>query len=74
MFTDNFATIGLDFKIRTVTLHEKTIKLQLWDTGDQERFRTIDSTYYRGCRGVLIGESLLMSESNFGLLVRPHHI
>ncbi|KAI4971445.1 hypothetical protein ZWY2020_002359 [Hordeum vulgare] len=41
-FTTSFiTTIGIDFKIRTVELDGKQIKLQIWDTAGQERFRTI---------------------------------
>ncbi|KAI5017028.1 hypothetical protein ZWY2020_037406 [Hordeum vulgare] len=41
-FTTSFiTTIGIDFKIRTVELDGKRIKLQMWDTAGQERFRTI---------------------------------
>ncbi|KHG15713.1 Ras-related RABE1c -like protein [Gossypium arboreum] len=31
----------IDFKIRTIELDAKRIKLQIWDTAGQERFRTI---------------------------------
>ena len=57
-FTDDtytesgFSTIGVDFKIRTIELDEKTIKLQIWDTAGAERFRNITSAWsglYRGC-------------------------
>ena len=39
-FTSSFiTTIGIDFKIKTMTIDGKRVKLQLWDTAGQERFR-----------------------------------
>jgi len=54
-FTPSFiTTIGIDFKIRTIELDGKRIKLQIWDTAGQERFRTITTVYYRGAMGILL--------------------
>jgi|EP00944_MAST-04C_sp_MAST-4C-sp1_P012422 Ras-related protein Rab-1A len=54
-YTESYiSTIGVDFKIRTINLDGKTIKLQIWDTAGQERFRTITSSYYRGAQGIII--------------------
>jgi len=54
-YTESYiSTIGVDFKIRTITLDGKTIKLQIWDTAGQERFRTITSSYYRGAHGIIV--------------------
>ncbi|CAI0472601.1 unnamed protein product [Linum tenue] len=54
-FTTSFiTTIGIDFKIRTIELDQKRIKLQIWDTAGQERFRTITTAYYRGAMGILL--------------------
>eukprot|EP01105_Mastigella_eilhardi_P027236 TRINITY_DN82_c0_g2_i2.p1 TRINITY_DN82_c0_g2~~TRINITY_DN82_c0_g2_i2.p1 ORF type:complete len:205 (-),score=67.94 TRINITY_DN82_c0_g2_i2:190-804(-) len=54
-YTESYiSTIGVDFKIRTIELDNKTIKLQIWDTAGQERFRTITSSYYRGAHGIIV--------------------
>ena len=37
----HITTIGIDFKIRTINLDGKNVKVQIWDTAGQERFRTI---------------------------------
>jgi len=48
-FTESFvSTIGVDFKIKTIPLSNgKTVKLQIWDTAGQDRFKTIVSSYWR---------------------------
>ena len=48
------STIGVDFRIKTVDVAGKKVKLQIWDTAGQERFRTITSSYYRGAHGIMI--------------------
>lgn len=54
-FTPSFiTTIGIDFKIKTIELDGKRIKLQIWDTAGQERFRTITTAYYRGAMGIML--------------------
>ncbi|CDO95906.1 unnamed protein product [Kluyveromyces dobzhanskii CBS 2104] len=54
-FTPTFiTTIGIDFKIKTVDINGKRVKLQLWDTAGQERFRTITTAYYRGAMGIVL--------------------
>jgi small GTP-binding protein len=64
VFSASFiATIGIDFKIKTVTLKtqagvEKQVKIQVWDTAGQERFRTITSAFYNGAEAIIIGVCL----------------
>jgi Ras-related protein Rab-8A len=41
-FKDNYvATIGVDFKVKTLEINNKRIKMQIWDTAGQERYRNI---------------------------------
>ena len=54
-YTESYiSTIGVDFKIRTIELDGKTIKLQIWDTAGQERFGKMKSPYYRGAHGIIV--------------------
>ncbi|KAK6106353.1 Uncharacterized protein BM_BM5972 [Brugia malayi] len=52
--TTFISTIGIDFKIKTIELKGKKIKLQIWDTAGQERFHTITTSYYRGAMGIML--------------------
>ncbi|KAL3648591.1 Ras-related protein rabc1 [Castilleja foliolosa] len=45
----------MDFKVKHVTIGGKKLKLAIWDTDGQERFRTLTSSYYRGAQGIIIG-------------------
>ena len=56
VFVDNYiTTIGLDYKLKHVQLDSgETIKVQLWDTAGQDRYRTIAKNYYKGSQGILL--------------------
>ena len=55
IWSDTFVpTIGVDFKVKTVQVDNKNIKMQIWDTAGQERFRTVISTYFRGSHGLFL--------------------
>ncbi|ORX85488.1 ras-domain-containing protein [Basidiobolus meristosporus CBS 931.73] len=47
-------TIGVEFGARFITVDNKSIKLQVWDTAGQESFRSITRSYYRGAAGALL--------------------
>jgi len=52
--TTHLTTIGIDFKIKTIDVDGKKIKMQIWDTAGQERFKTITQTYYKGAMGIIL--------------------
>ncbi|XP_028101758.1 ras-related protein RABC2a isoform X2 [Camellia sinensis] len=45
---------GVDFKIKQLTVGGKRLKLTIWDTAGQEKFRTLTSSYYRGAQGIVL--------------------
>ena len=48
-------TIGLDYRLKTMTLQSgKEVKLQIWDTAGQDRFRSITKNYYKGSHGIIL--------------------
>lgn len=51
---DQAVTIGVDFKVKTLTVEGNKTKLAIWDTAGQERFRTLTPSYYRGAQGVIL--------------------
>jgi Ras-related protein Rab-1A len=54
-FVENYmATIGVDFRFKTLNIDGRRVKFQIWDTAGQERFRTITSAYYKGCHGIVM--------------------
>eukprot|EP00042_Codosiga_hollandica_P048994 m.560130 g.560130 ORF g.560130 m.560130 type:complete len:206 (-) comp57785_c0_seq17:216-833(-) len=48
------ATIGVDFKIRTINSDGALVTLQIWDTAGQERFRSLVSSYFRDAHGIIL--------------------
>uniref|UniRef100_A0A1B6CAT2 Uncharacterized protein n=1 Tax=Clastoptera arizonana TaxID=38151 RepID=A0A1B6CAT2_9HEMI len=49
------ATVGVDFRERTVIIEDQEVKLQLWDTAGQERFRkSMIQHYYRNAHAVVL--------------------
>jgi small GTP-binding protein len=55
-FTDNhISTIGLDYRLKMVKVsNDDIVKLQIWDTAGQDRFRAITKNYYKGAHGIIL--------------------
>ena len=51
----HMATIGLDYRLKSMKLKNgKTVKIQIWDTAGQDRFRSITKNYYKGSHGIIL--------------------
>ena len=58
------STIGLDYRLKTLTLKNgKKVKLQIWDTAGQDRFRTITKNYYKGANGIILIYDITSTET-----------
>ena len=64
---NHIPTIGVDFKIRTIVLEGKTIKVQMWDTAGQERFKAISQTFYHGAHGIFLVYDMTNSVSFYNI-------
>ena len=54
-FDENYKiTIGVDFLMKSLIINNQTVKLQVWDTAGQEKYRSMVSSYYRGAHVALI--------------------
>ena len=57
-YADNYfpdshvSTIGIDYKIKVITIKDLEVKIQLWDTSGQERFRSITHTFLKDANGI----------------------
>lgn len=47
-------TIGIDFKIKTVLLDGKRVKLQIWDTVGSRRFKSSTIAHLPSAQGILL--------------------
>ncbi len=53
-FIDNyFASTGIDLKTTSIKMEGKKIKLQIWDTAGQEKYRSITKTLFLKAQGIL---------------------
>ncbi|XP_076202393.1 EF-hand calcium-binding domain-containing protein 4B isoform X2 [Aptenodytes patagonicus] len=53
-FPGTAATIGVDYNVKTITVDNSQVALQLWDTAGQERYRSITKQFFRKADGVIV--------------------
>ena len=47
-------TVAVDLMVKTIELDGKRVKLQLWDTVGNERYRSLTTAYFRGAHAVIL--------------------
>jgi small GTP-binding protein len=47
-------TVGLDNSFKFLSVHQKTVKITLWDTSGEERYRSISIGYLRGVHAIIL--------------------
>ena len=57
------ATIGVEYLSKYVTVEDERIKLGIWDTAGQEKFRTLTRQFYRNVDGVIMVYDITRKET-----------
>uniref|UniRef100_A0A669DX95 Calcium release activated channel regulator 2A n=1 Tax=Oreochromis niloticus TaxID=8128 RepID=A0A669DX95_ORENI len=57
------ATVGIDYSVKTITVDNSQVALQLWDTAGQERYRSITKQFFRKADGVVVMYDITTEES-----------
>jgi len=74
---NHISTIGVDYKIKLIQLNSEMIKLQIWDTAGQDKFRSITKNYYRGSDGIMLiyditNQSSFVNIKNWIIQIKEH--
>ncbi|KAG7214917.1 hypothetical protein INR49_005192, partial [Caranx melampygus] len=57
------ATVGIDYSVKTITVDNSQVALQLWDTAGQERYRSITKQFFRKADGVIVMYDITAEQS-----------
>ena len=74
-YTDNYfvgshiSTVGIDYKFKTIKINDINIKLQIWDTSGQERFRSLAKNYLKNANGIIFVYDITNKKSFDGVKV-----
>lgn len=52
--TDHKATVGADFSSKKLVVSGVDVTLQCWDTAGSERYRSLSTSYFRGCEAAVV--------------------
>ena len=63
-FLENYMmTIGISHSWKVVEIDNMKIKLNIWDTAGQEKYKTITRNYYKNTNGAVISFSINSRDS-----------
>ncbi len=55
IFVENYlSTIGIDFQNKFLSINDKKINVEIWDTAGQEKFRNIAKNYFQSSDGFVL--------------------
>ena len=54
-FSDSLmSSIGVDFKTKQIEINDRVIKMQICDTAEHEKFRTITTSYFKSAHAIIV--------------------
>ena len=63
-FSDaHITTIGVEYKDKEITINNRKVNLQIWDTSGQERYQAITKNFYRNADGIIFVFDVTKEES-----------
>lgn len=60
-------TIGINYAFKVITVDGIRIKLQIWDTAGQDKYKTVTQSYYRKTNGAIIAFSIDSKDSFYSV-------
>ena len=51
---DSMSTIGVEFGSKELVIEGHNVKVQIWDTAGQEKYKSITNAYYKGAKGAFV--------------------
>ena len=61
--SNSLSTLGMDLVYKYVKMDNLKIRLDLWDTAGEERFKNITKNYFKGANGIIFVYSLAKLET-----------
>jgi small GTP-binding protein len=63
-FIENYMnTIGFDYKSETINVDNKVVKLQIWDTAGQDRYKCVTKNFYHKAQGIVLMYDITSEDS-----------